>query len=219
MDAVPLVEQPGLWLDEKGLGLLMPGLSTPFRLPVGQLTRRLQKPSELVRACGLKPGDSKLTVLEPFAGFALDSLGMAAAGARVIGYERHPLVYHMARDIVARSGLDVLLQLGDGVSTLAQAVNRYDVVYLDPMFEPRNKKALPGLGAQILRELNFTTQVDSAPSTHSAPPIEDYLTQGLMIAPRVVLKSPLKQRVYGKPNHTLRGRTVRFDVYVGSAGT
>ena len=207
-----------MWKDDKGLALLLPGTSSPFRLPINRFFDRVAKRSELVRACGIKGEESALSILEPFAGFAIDSLTMAAAGGQVRAIEWHPLIYHLAQDAISRSNIQVALELGDGVNALLDVGTKYDVVYLDPMFESRGKSALPSLGAQVLRSLNQDFSVQSGSPTKAMVGIEEYLVAALDLAPRVVLKTALKQRVYGKPNHSLRGRTVKFDVYVGSAG-
>ena len=117
------------------------------------------------------------------------------------------LVHALAQAFVSQFRTDVTLHRADGVSYLQSSVEpAWDVIYLDPMFSPRSKAALPGLPAQILRELNANLMQPE----HGAL---DWLQLALDRADKVVFKRPLKDPVIGKPNHQFKGRSVRFDVY------
>ena len=91
----------------------------------------------------------------------------------------------------------------------------WDVVLLDPMFPPIGKKALPNRGLQHLRQLTQASLVGNASA-------EDELPELLALAKahcsgRVVIKRRLKDRVTGRVDFQIKGKSVRFDVYLGAA--
>ncbi|MEM9622963.1 MAG: class I SAM-dependent methyltransferase [Pseudomonadota bacterium] len=198
-----------LWHDAHGLALLGAELAQPFRLKTAGLQRRGQGRSALATACGQQRG----AVLDMFAGFAVDSLTLAAQGFTVTAIERHPLIWLMAWDYVRRSGMPIALHRGDGLDFMQECVGvpEWRVVYMDPMFPVRRKRALPGLSAQILQDLAGTNAPTNLP---------ELLPQALDVAPRVVVKRRAKDPVLAtgdyRPAHQIKGRTVRFDVYLAS---
>ena len=85
----------------------------------------------------------------------------------------------------------------------------WDVVYLDPMFPPRRKTALPNLGLQYLRELSAQNGSDSG----------DNLQQQIALARscaavRVVVKRRLKDPKDALSAFQIKGKSIRFDVYL-----
>ena len=93
---------------------------------------------------------------------------------------------------------------GDGRLWLADDTRRWDVVYLDPMFPARRKRALPNRGLQHLQVLAAEYPVD----------LEECLAQARSRAGRrVVVKRRLRDPKLGRPSHQLKGHAVRFDVY------
>ena len=203
----PIVDEPCLWVDQRGVALLTPGRSKPFRLNPDKFRQRLSASTDLVRACGVSRRARQMRVLDAFGGFCIDALTLAEAGASVVACEQHVLVHALAQAFVSQFRTDVTLYRADGVSYLQSRVEpAWDVIYLDPMFSPRSKAALPGLPAQILRELNANLMQPE----HEAL---DWLQLALDRADKVVFKRPLKDPVIGKPNHQFKGRSVRFDVY------
>ena len=148
-------------------------------------------------------------MLDPCFGFGQDALTLAQIpGTQITGFERQPLVYWLARDACVTPQGAITLTLGDGSQCLALSKQRWNVLYLDPMFPTDRKRALPNIGAQVLRELNL----DAA-----ASPLDDLgwaITRGLERADRVVVKRRPRDPVLGTPNHQLAGKAVRFDVYV-----
>jgi 16S rRNA (guanine1516-N2)-methyltransferase len=192
-----------LWLDESGLALIDAQFESVFRLSTSMLDARSRGKSLLLQSCGV--GRGKLSVLDPFAGFGLDALQLARAGCAVTAVESHPLVWLMLDDFTKRVGADVDLLHGDGMAVLLQARARWDVVYLDPMFGARRKRALPNRGLQHLQTLNGENEVD----------VGACLEQALdSAARRVVLKRRPKDPAHGAPSYQIRGKAVRFDVYV-----
>ena len=196
-----------LWLDPEGLMLINPALSPPLRLSSSLLERRAKGESLLLRATGLSKGGG--TVLDAFAGFGLDALTMVHAGAEASAVERNPLVWLMMAEYAERLGLPLETCCEDSAEVLQDTERVWDVVYLDPMFPTRRKRALPNLALQHLQSLS------AAADALTAADVEAWLALAQACATRrVVLKRRPKEPVVGKPSHQVQGQSVRFDVYV-----
>lgn len=219
----PVVSEAGLYLDHAGMWLCMPGYPQPYLPSDANLLRRAGhggSRTELARACG---SDLKgLHVLDACAGYGSDGLLLAQLGARVCLVERDRLIWmllhHRAQHIprtetVCDQASNVLLdRLPDGDASSAKT---WDVVLLDPMFPPITKKALPNRGLQHLRQLTEDSLVGSSK-------VEEELPELLALAKarcsgRVVVKRRLKDGVTGRVDWQIKGKSVRFDVYLGEA--
>jgi 16S rRNA (guanine1516-N2)-methyltransferase len=195
-----------LWLDAEGLALISAGFEKPFRLTMNMLDARGQGKSLLVKACGVLP--DRPSVFDPFLGFGLDALLLARLGCDLEGTERHPLVWLMFREFAIDLGINVKHECGDGLVKLGDETRDWDVVYLDPMFERRHKRALPSRGLQHLQDLQ---DLDSELTVD----LENCLELAMARAnKRVVLKRRLKSPVTRTPTHQIKGHSVRFDVYM-----
>jgi 16S rRNA (guanine1516-N2)-methyltransferase len=137
------------------------GLNIDFRaidrrVGSGSLSRK----QPLARAIG----KSTQTVVDATAGLGHDAFLLACLGFQVTAIERHPLIGVLLETSVqaARSDPELLavmddrleVVLGDARDYLADAAQaRPDVIYLDPMFQPRRRSALPRKPAQLLRQV------------------------------------------------------------------
>ena len=193
------VDNDGLML-RKGEGgrFLLSGLpngSPPHRRP------RSRK-SALARACDAGTG---LRVLDATAGWGTDGLALARIGCQVRMLETNPLVFAMLDDRLRRSGVRAATEWADARSRMRSPDGeRYDVVYLDPMFPPRNKTALPARPLQVLREV----------VGDEVPDASELLALARRCAlSRVVMKQRAHGPAVGQPDWRVGGRTVRFDVY------
>jgi 16S rRNA (guanine1516-N2)-methyltransferase len=161
----------------------------------------------LGRACGVKPG-TDISILDGTAGLGLDGIALALAGGRVTLVEREPVLWALLTNLLDRLVLhDVCLHLNDVESLLDEAeAPEWDVIYLDPMFPVRNKKALPAKRMQYL-----------AAVLEGCEPFDPALIEQArrFARSRVVLKRRLKDPAYGAPGWQIRGRSVRYDVYQG----
>ncbi len=221
--SAPTVHEAGLYLDHAGLWLCMPGYPKPYQPSNADLLRRAShggSRTELARACGANL--TGLTVLDACAGYGSDGLLLAHLGAQVCLVERDRLIWMLLHDrarhipraeTVCDQASNVLRGCAvDGDTSMAKV---WDVVLLDPMFPPIGKKALPNRGLQHLRQL---TQASLA--EHSSA--EDELAELLALAKahcsgRVVVKRRLKDDVTGRVDFQIKGKSVRFDVYLGAA--
>lgn len=164
----------------------------------------------IIRACGINKGKVS-SVLDYTCGFGQDMMIMLASGVTVSAYEREPEVALLLAD--ARHRLSLMHpELADQLSIRAEDAQHSgetaDVIYIDPMF-PEKKSALSQQAMQVLQQINGGEAMDSATLiTHARQQARQ----------KVVVKQPLKAPLIeslSKPSHTLRGKTVRFDVYVG----
>ena len=189
------VTEPALVADDRGLALVSPALPTWFRIP----SRRLQPRPDLLKACG-HPRD--LRILDACAGFGTDAVALAEHND-VTCVEVKPTVWLLLGDFLHRHTALNAPRCGDAREVMQN--ERWDLIYLDPMFPARRKKALPNISAQVLRLLTEEQRADDAGLLRCA------LDTGTR---RVVLKRRLKDPVLLSPSSQVRGRTVRFDVYV-----
>jgi 16S rRNA (guanine1516-N2)-methyltransferase len=176
-----------------------------------EVRRRIRQTPELVRACGIRPG---MRVLDAMAGWGLDGLVLAAAGARVTMVEREPLVQALQEDLVRRLEIGGVESLrGDGFLLLEERPD-FDVVYLDPMFPERGKQALPGKRMQYLAAL---IGADGATEGRAGErPLEVWIARAIEVARhRVVVKRRLRDHAGLAPDWQIRGRSIRYDVYRG----
>ena len=148
-------------------------------------------------------------MLDACAGFGTDGLTLAALGCTVTMIEQHPIVWLLLHDLA--QGIDgVTVQQGNCEQVMS-AGHRWDVVYLDPMFAPRKKNALPGRGLQHLRELT------SNQGAQNGPTLSELIELGRRCAlTRVVVKRRLKDPQEPRAAFQISGKSVRFDVYLPS---
>jgi len=176
-----------------------------------EIRRRLKGDFALGRACGIRRGHT-LNILDATAGLGMDGLALALSGQHVVLVEREPVLWALLADLLARlSDVDASLILGDSAEVLStETEQHFDVVYIDPMFPARGKTALPGKRMQYLSEL-----------LAAARPFDDSLVELARehAVSRVVLKRRLKDATVGIPDWQIKGRSIRYDVYRGRAGS
>jgi 16S rRNA (guanine1516-N2)-methyltransferase len=183
-------------------------------LMIDDVRRRLRQGRKLAlaKACGVR---SDLRVLDAMAGFGLDGITLAALGCSVVMVERDPLLYALLNDAVARARVELPLAAsieccaGDARDVIC-ADTPFDTIYLDPMFPIRDKHALPRKSAQLLADLL------------GAPPddlLELIASAKRSARVRVVVKRRRHDPVLAAPDWQIVGRSVRFDVYRGTAAT
>lgn len=161
-------------------------------------------------------------IVDATAGLGSDAFHLAAKGARVTLIERSAVLAALLSDTIeaARSGLlgsgaaavaeRLTLLFGDAAMLLASETSLpAGVVYLDPMFAGASGSAAPPKGMAVLRRLfaeDEAVHKDEAALLHSAR---------AAAARRVVVKRALKAAPLAQvpPSGSLRGRTVRFDLY------
>ncbi len=174
------------------------------------IARRLTGQFLLGKACGL-PAEG-LKILDATGGLGVDAMALARKGARIDVVERVPMIWALLKDLGRRLNVSrARIRLADSASVLADDPI-YDVIYLDPMFPQRRKKALPGKRMQYLGALLEQPVPDGDGVDAELLRLAQSRAQG-----RVVLKRRLKDPTIGAPDWTLKGKSVRYDVFRGRA--
>lgn len=217
-----------VWVAASGLSLRQcgPGAPGPVAVEFGSNAMRYRRrggQSELLgRAIGVggKPG---LSVVDATAGLGRDAFVLADLGCRVLLCEREPVVATLLSDALERCAEDAdpwlrevvsRMRLFSGDVRLCPPDHRraVEVYYLDPMFPPRNKSAA------VKKEMVLMRRLFERPDQQAdeARLLEWSLAQDCA---RVVVKRPARAPCLAerKPSFQLRGKAVRFDVYVRRA--
>lgn len=174
----------------------------------------------VAKACGIKSGNIMPRILDATAGLGGDAFVLATLGATVTLCERNPIVHALLADGLARAALApevaqivarMTLLAEDGAQALARlaqadAADKPDVVYLDPMFPERRKASAAvkkGMAA-------FHTVVGGDEDAARLLPLALAAAQA-----RVVVKRPQHApTIDGQPAPVVQeGESVRFDMY------
>ena len=174
------------------------------------------KDEAIAKACGLhKKRD--LTVLDATAGLGRDAFVLASLGASVTLVERNGAVAALLYDGLRRAALvpeltavAARMQLIHSSATAALTQHAaVDVVYLDPMFPPRDKSALV---KKEMRAFHDVVGSDTDADALLAPALK-------LALKRVVVKRPGYASVLADtaPTMQVTGKNNRFDVYINAA--
>jgi hypothetical protein len=210
--------EPCLWFDGEQLQLVAAGGAMQAWVTTEEVSRRAAGASLLARACNLAPRQS-VTVIDAMAGWGVDGLALQLRGAQVLQIERNPAAWALLLDLRRRFGLSTdvdALRCADAWPILNNSdTSVVDVVFLDPMFAPRKKTALPSKRLQLLAQVTNAASVSDAP----APSLGDWIAAAQQVASgRVVVKRRLKDPpMQPRPGWQLKGKTVRYDCYPGLA--
>ncbi|MEA2116944.1 class I SAM-dependent methyltransferase [Halovibrio sp. HP20-50] len=172
----------------------------------------------VAKACGLAKGVTP-SVVDATAGLGRDAFVLASLGAQVLLIERVAAIAALLEDGLKRASRHgdtaeiaarMTLRHGDAAYSLAALVASANfspqVIHLDPMFPHRDKSALVKKEMRLFRQL--------AGDDNDAPRL---LEAALDVAThRVVVKRPRKAPpiIGPAPQHTLEGKTSRYDLYV-----
>ena len=187
----------------------------------GLYLRRQQtggKDQGLAKAVGIKQNYLP-TVLDATAGFARDSFTLASLGCQVTLLERSPVLAVMLADAIERASYDhqiagtierMQFHKTDALSYLNELTdnkqNAPDVIYLDPMFPERKKKA------QVKKEMQILHQLLGS-DDHTPYPLELALS---LAKRRVVVKRPKQAEDLNnlEPSFRVVGKAGRYDIYL-----
>lgn len=202
-----------LFVTEKAIVLKIENfasLQADFSIASWKKRREAGKKQGLVRAC--KPSSS-LRVLDLTAGWGKDAAILASFGAEVVMLERNAIMGVLLEDALNRQDQESRNQLKlhllavdafDFLVRLEKDDEYFDVIYLDPMHPPRSKSALVKKEMQVLHEFISADEKTL-----------DLLNLARKRAKkRVVLKWPHNQPCLIKPDFSVDGKTIRFDVYI-----
>ena len=204
---VMVVGETSAWLELEGVKV-----AVKFDSAAMQHRRKGGHNEMLGRAVGLK-ADRKPLIWDATGGLGRDAFVLADLGCEVTLCERVPVLAWLLDQAVqaaAVSGIDQVRGAAERISVLAGDSKTLrapagSVIYLDPMFPERKKAAAVKKEAVMLQHL--ADQVDDGESLWQwawEQPVE-----------RIVVKRPLRAPILGhiRPAHTLKGKSVRFDVF------
>lgn len=184
----------------------------------GKAAHRQGQPEMINRALGLSKLDHP-HVVDATAGLGRDSVVIASLGASVTAIERSPYVFALLEDAWKRANADanaggwagrIELIQQDTVHALPSLSSErpVDVVFLDPMYPEKSKKALAKKDMRLFQRLlgHSERTLDEAVLLSVARETAIY---------RVVVKRPIKGQFLAgqKPSFSIKGRSTRFDVY------
>ena len=203
-----VVGETNAWLELEGVKV-----AVQFDSAAMQYRRKGGQNEMLGRAVGLKV-DRKPLIWDATGGLGRDAFVLADLGCEVTLCERVPVLAWLLDQAVqaaAVSGVDQVRAAAERMSVLAadsktQRAAAGTVIYLDPMFPERKKAAAVKKEAAMLQHL--ADQADDSESLWRwawDQPVE-----------RIVVKRPLRAPILGqtRPAHTLKGKSVRFDVFI-----
>lgn len=175
----------------------------------------------LARAVGLaRSGGRNPLICDATAGLGGDSWLLAALGCDVVALERSPVVFSLLEDGLKRARAEapvicdrIQLVQGDAMEIFANWSEADcgacpDVIFMDPMFPPKKKKA--ALERKEMRALRAVVGED-------ADATELFAAASSLARRRVVVKRPLHaEPLVDNPTLVVKGKSVRYDVYVQS---
>ncbi len=202
-----LVKTTGGWQLRDTSGKLKPWIIDFFTPELQQRVKTASTKTEpLARAIGIK-ANKKIKVLDATAGLGRDSYLLATMGCDVLMLERSPVMVILLTDALNQTRhLSLDLRQVDAKNFLqTDEANEFDVIYLDPMFPEKTKKALVKKEMQILQKI-IGGDSDS----------NELFQLALKKAKqRVVVKRPKSAAPLGnkKPSYEILSKNYRFDVY------
>ena len=166
----------------------------PLSFDFKELPRSFSKKDPFVKALG-----NNRVILDATCGTGKDTLSFLKLGLKVISYERSPLLAPLLWDAQRRAPeLDLDIRFEDARNCL----ERPDVIFLDPMFPPKKKKALPKKEMVMFSHLIGKDEDQ-----------EELLKWALKTAKkRVVVKRPLWAD--SSPTLSYKGTRVKYDTYI-----
>ena len=178
-----------------------------FMLPYEDLRHRIEnaRSSTIAKACA---SERRPRVFDALGGWGLDAIVLSEAGCRLTFAEANPIVCAVAKNLAMEACTKVAFIQGLAEDYLNEVHERFDVIYLDPLFPEHPKGARPVRRMQILQQLAKT-------DTDLHALFELARNHAFN---RVVVKHRRNQpSLFGVPDWQIAGKTVRFDVYRSNA--
>lgn len=207
------VDHDDLWLQQRAMEQASP-VRVDFASPGLQHRRRGGQNELLGRAVGVKAGQ-RPSVIDATAGLGRDAYVLADLGCTVTLIERSAVLALMLEQALERASISAIASVRAAASRMRlqsrdsrdYETSQETVIYLDPMFTDRRGSAAVKKDLSVLQALhgNVDNEDEQLLAWALAQPVR-----------RVVVKRPLKSAPLDsrKPSHVIKGKTVRFDVYV-----
>jgi len=220
---IPISERPveGFYLETTHRGLTLQHAGTTdnnnglcLDMCADDIQRRLDsgRQSPLAKAMGLRRHPEP-HVLDTTCGLGRDSATLAGLGCTVTALERHPVLFALLDDALARARTDgpawiarwQALRHQDALAWLGNAsAGLFDVIYIDPMFAAPRRKARPQKALAWLNEL-VGEDTDAAALLSLAR---------MRAARQVVVKQHARAQPLAPADRQVQAKAVRFDIYL-----
>lgn len=161
-------------------------------------------------AKALGAGDKGLKVLDLSAGLGVDAIFLNQMGFQVTALERNPIVFMALKiasdfyNIETQNKIEFIH--ADALSftkTLGQS-QVFDLGYFDPMFPEKKKSALPKQEMVLFKNL-VGQDLD-------AEALVQFVCENHFFK-RFVVKRPLAAASFGRPQGSIKGKIIRYDIY------
>lgn len=175
----------------------------------------LQGTNELIaKAVGWKK-NKPIHIFDTTAGLGREAFLLAALGAKLTLFERHPIIAALLKDGLQRAkAVSEIAPIIDRMTLIETCAISYlqspftdlpQVIYCDPMFETRTKSAAVKKEMQILQ-----TVVGADTDAQQLVKLSLKVAQQRVVVKRANYAPPLMEN----PSFSLKGRSHRFDVYI-----
>lgn len=188
--------------------------SLSFDFLKGRLFNRLKRidhESLIKKAIG--KNKAQLKIFDATAGSLIDTIIFLKLGHKVVACEQSKIVYRLLNDAIlrAKKEYDFFDNLSFINSDSAVIIDSYldsDIFYFDPMFEEvKQNTKRSGTLQKIGNVLSFEKLEDT-----SAQIFDHMLKKKYK---KVIVKRPIKSNpLYEKINYQVKGKAIRYDVYV-----
>jgi len=207
-----IIDEEDAWLQE--INANRPGpVTVDFASPAMMHRRKGGQNEMLGRAIGIK-GNRHPWVFDATAGLGRDAYVLADLGCKVTMIERSPVLAFVLQEGLNRAVISQFAEVREAAARMSvqcedsteMCATPDQIIYLDPMFEERKGTAASKKDLSVLQALHGHTADDQSLIDWAfAQPVS-----------RIVVKRPLKASplTASTPSHALKGKSVRFDVYV-----
>jgi 16S rRNA (guanine1516-N2)-methyltransferase len=192
--------------------------SLSFDFRKGRLFNRLKRiehESLIKKAIG--KNKSKLKIFDATAGSLIDTIIFLKLGHKVVACEQSRILYKLLEDAISRARKEydffenlTLINI-KSENTIDQHQDA-DIFYFDPMFNKakRNLKR-SGTLQKISNILSYEKLEDTSRDIFSSMLEKDFK--------KIIVKRPINTKpLYEKINYQIKGKTIRFDIYVKNIG-
>ena len=173
--------------------------------------KRIEHESLIKKAIG--KNKAQLKIFDATAGSLIDTIIFLKLGHKVVACEQSKILYRLLNDAIlrAKKEYDFFDNLSFINSDSAVIIDSYldsDIFYFDPMFEEAKQNTKrSGTLQKIGNVLNFEKLEDT-----SAQIFDHMLKKKYK---KVIVKRPIKSNpLYEKINYQVKGKAIRYDVYV-----
>ena len=173
--------------------------------------KRIEHESLIKKAIG--KNKAQLKIFDATAGSLIDTIIFLKLGHKVVACEQSKILYKLLNDAIlrAKKEYDFFENLSFINSDSAVIIDSYldsDIFYFDPMFEEvKQNTKRSGTLQKIGNVLSFEKLEDTSTQ------IFDHMLKKKY--KKVIVKRPIKSNpLYGKINYQVKGKAIRYDVYV-----